>query len=253
MYRFFATLLFVALLSVAPSFGQTFTFEMHDTAIEYSDGFNYFTFHGVIDNLLDEERQLRLTLTQISVPDPLRGYSVCTWRGCYPPDSGTVEILETYSPLAHDTGAAVYIYNLSINPETGYMDTSTIHGNYTIRIRVENPNDTQEFVQYDLHLDQLGITPRLELVALSADLIRNYPNPFNPETTLQFDLARDANVTLKVFDVMGRDVATLVDRANLSAGVHSVPFDGSGLASGVYFARLSVEGLEMTRKMALLK
>lgn len=80
----------------------------------------------------------------------------------------------------------------------------------------------------------------------------NYPNPFNPATTLQFDLAKAGVVKLAVFDVLGKEVARLVD-GRMSAGAHSVEFDGEKFASGVYFARLSVGSLAMARKMVLLK
>ncbi len=83
-------------------------------------------------------------------------------------------------------------------------------------------------------------------------LYPNYPNPFNPSTTLQFDLARAGDVRLTVFDVLGKEVASLVD-SRMNAGVHSVEFEGEKFASGVYFARLSAGNLAMTRKMVLLK
>lgn len=84
------------------------------------------------------------------------------------------------------------------------------------------------------------------------ELYPNFPNPFNPSTTLQFVLAKAGDVRLTVFDVLGKEVAMLVD-GRMSAGVHSVEFDGEKFASGVYFARLSTGNLAMTRKMVLLK
>jgi len=81
----------------------------------------------------------------------------------------------------------------------------------------------------------------------------NYPNPFNPTTTLQFDLMQYDRVTLKVFNVLGQEVATLFDKAPLGAGMHRVEFDGSLLASGIYFYRLETPGFSAARKMVLLK
>jgi hypothetical protein len=94
-----------------------------------------------------------------------------------------------------------------------------------------------------------------EEVALPAEfmLYQNYPNPFNPSTNIQFDLARAGVVKLVVFDVTGREVETLVDNVQMNAGVHTVAIDGAGLASGVYLARLEMDGTSMTRKMVLLK
>lgn len=79
-----------------------------------------------------------------------------------------------------------------------------------------------------------------------------WPNPFNPSTTIEFDLAATGNARLDVYSILGRKVATVVN-GMLGAGSHRVVFDGAGLASGVYFYTLETEGLTATRKMILLK
>ena len=84
-------------------------------------------------------------------------------------------------------------------------------------------------------------------------LYQNYPNPFNPTTKIVFDLVRDARVTLKVYNVMGQEVATLFDGKALTAGVQNVEFDASTLTSGVYVYRLNVDGVSASRKMVLMK
>ncbi len=84
-------------------------------------------------------------------------------------------------------------------------------------------------------------------------LYQNYPNPFNPSTTIQFDLAQSARVTLKVFNVLGEQVATLINNESLNAGVQTVEFDASSLASGVYLYQLEAQGMMQTRKMVLMK
>jgi hypothetical protein len=87
----------------------------------------------------------------------------------------------------------------------------------------------------------------------SFKLYQNYPNPFNPTTNIQFDLQRSARVTLKVFNVLGEEVATLYSNKSLNAGVQTVSFDASALASGVYIYRLEVGGIATARKMVLMK
>jgi subtilisin family serine protease len=80
----------------------------------------------------------------------------------------------------------------------------------------------------------------------------NYPNPFNPTTTISFDLNAAAKVKLQVFDLLGRQVTTLVD-AYMPAGSHRAVFDGSAFASGVYVVRLQAGGVNLSSKMALIK
>ncbi|HEY9165667.1 MAG TPA: T9SS type A sorting domain-containing protein [Candidatus Kryptonia bacterium] len=83
-------------------------------------------------------------------------------------------------------------------------------------------------------------------------LAQNYPNPFNPATTISFKLAADSYVTLKVYDVLGREVATLM-KGKQKAGEHSLTFDASKLTSGVYFYRIATSSFTETRKMILVK
>ncbi len=83
-------------------------------------------------------------------------------------------------------------------------------------------------------------------------LEENYPNPFNPATTIEFALTNASRAVLDVYDVLGRHVATLVDEP-LAAGEYRVQFDGSGLPSGVYVYRLSTADRQATRSMLLLK
>jgi hypothetical protein len=83
-------------------------------------------------------------------------------------------------------------------------------------------------------------------------LHQNYPNPFNPETTISFILPAESHVALKVYDIMGREVMTLLNQ-KLTGGAHEVNFDGAGLPSGIYFYRLQSGGAALTKKMVLLK
>jgi hypothetical protein len=90
------------------------------------------------------------------------------------------------------------------------------------------------------------------LLPASLQLAQNYPNPFNPTTTIAFTLPSRSRVELEIIDVLGRTVERL-DLGSLSHGEHSVEFDGSSLASGVYFYRLVTDFGYDTRKMILLK
>lgn len=81
---------------------------------------------------------------------------------------------------------------------------------------------------------------------------QNYPNPFNPMTTIDYSLPKDSHVTLAVYNVLGKKVATLVDMAK-PAGAHSVQFNASDLPSGAYFYTLTTNAQTLTRKMLLVK
>jgi hypothetical protein len=83
-------------------------------------------------------------------------------------------------------------------------------------------------------------------------LDQNYPNPFNPSTRIRFTLAQGGVVTLKVYDVLGREVATLVNQS-LQPGSFETTFDGAGLSSGVYVYRLTANGVTATNRMMLTK
>jgi len=83
-------------------------------------------------------------------------------------------------------------------------------------------------------------------------LFQNYPNPFNPTTDIGYQISSGGFVTLKVYDVLGRTVATLVN-GRQSTGYHSVTFDARGMPSGVYFYRLVSAPTSITRKLVLLK
>jgi hypothetical protein len=117
-----------------------------------------------------------------------------------------------------------------------------------------------------VHDPSAGYEPRFQLLRLDATtaahsgstvpsryaLSQNYPNPFNPTTQIAFALPKSGLTTLKVYDLLGREVTTLLDR-HLQAGDHRINFDAGTLASGVYFYRLESGSLSATKKMLLLK
>ncbi len=83
-------------------------------------------------------------------------------------------------------------------------------------------------------------------------LRQNYPNPFNPTTTISFSIPERGLVQLKIFDVLGREVAALINE-NLEQGNYQIPFDGSLLASGIYIYRLRFKNQTLTKQMLLMK
>lgn len=103
---------------------------------------------------------------------------------------------------------------------------------------------------------QRGLQTSNELLTGVPDnfgLDQNYPNPFNPSTNINFSLPQTSRVTLAVYDMLGRRVATLLDNQQLNAANHSVSFDASALASGMYIYRIEAGTFVSTRKMMLIK
>ena len=81
---------------------------------------------------------------------------------------------------------------------------------------------------------------------------QNYPNPFNPTTNINYTIDQAGLVTLRVYDITGREVATLVNNRK-NAGDHTVTFDATNLASGVYIYTLQANGVRLTNRMTLIK
>jgi hypothetical protein len=92
----------------------------------------------------------------------------------------------------------------------------------------------------------------VEITPTNYSLSQNYPNPFNPTTNFKFQIANSGFVSMKVFDVLGNEVANLVNE-ELSAGEYEVEYNASGLPSGVYFYKLSAGSFTDTKKMILMK
>jgi len=83
-------------------------------------------------------------------------------------------------------------------------------------------------------------------------ITQNYPNPFNPVTTIQYEVARESRIRLKLYDITGREINTLVDEVK-PAGEYGVSFDASGLPSGVYIYRIEADKFNESKKLILLR
>jgi hypothetical protein len=113
---------------------------------------------------------------------------------------------------------------------------------------------TAEYAQIQTALDGAVPAAVKNINALPAEytLHQNYPNPFNPSTTISFSLPYSAGASLRVFDMLGREVATLVNGYTTS-GTHEIQFNATNLASGVYFYKLTSGNITKIEKMMLLK
>ena len=129
-----------------------------------------------------------------------------------------------------------------------FNDQNLRTGEYTYRLKQIDFDGTVNFS------DEVSVDV---IAPAEFSLDQNYPNPFNPSTKITFSLAADSKVSLKVFDVIGQEVASLINQ-DLSAGVHNYTFNATGINSGVYFYRIEATGVNGTefvdvKKMILVK
>ena len=130
--------------------------------------------------------------------------------------------------------------------EYSFLDKNLRAGTYAYRLK-QIDKEGKFIYTYSVELE-IGAAP------LQFQLSQNYPNPFNPMTTIEFTLAEDGLTTLKVFDLLGREVASLLNNEVMKAGMyHQVFFNGARFASGIYFARLESNGKYLLKKMLLVK
>jgi hypothetical protein len=125
-----------------------------------------------------------------------------------------------------------------------FTDRSLATGTYNYRLKQIDFNGNFEYFNLNNEVN-VGVPSNY-------DLSQNYPNPFNPSTSINFDIPTDGNVSIKLFDMSGKEVATLVNEVK-TAGYYSVNFNASSLSSGVYFYSITADNFTATKKMMLLK
>ncbi|MDR3627995.1 MAG: T9SS type A sorting domain-containing protein [Ignavibacteriaceae bacterium] len=138
------------------------------------------------------------------------------------------------------------IYNYSISPNIGYYSASGFYYNNLIA----HPGETG--LIFNISTTPLSVKQVSPNIPKKYSLNQNYPNPFNPATVINYDLPKSGQVTLKVYDILGKEVSTLYNGVQ-NAGTYTVSFDASKLASGIYFYELRAGNFVATKKMLLLK
>ncbi|MEO8513433.1 MAG: T9SS type A sorting domain-containing protein [Ignavibacteria bacterium] len=129
-----------------------------------------------------------------------------------------------------------------------FADAKLTTGKYQYRLKQIDFNSNYEYHNLNTPTDVIIGTP------IAADLFQNYPNPSNPTSKVDFQIPFSSKVSLKVFDIAGKEVASIMDK-ELDGGFYTAEFNGSNLASGVYFYRLiasSADGNKFTKTMKLI-
>jgi uncharacterized lipoprotein YddW (UPF0748 family) len=230
--------------------------------------------YGVIDNLKGFADSLKNSLYSYPALIPRM-----PWKDSIPPlppsnltVTGNLSTATLHwqkpAPAADGDTARYFVVYRAVNDTVDMSDPRMI--------RFLSPNDTTQFVdaispnlQYNyivtavdrLHNESApakvgyivtGVGESIVGLPYEYRLDQNYPNPFNPRTTISFTLKQTGVTTLKVYDLLGREVATLVDGVT-STGNHSITFSGEQLSSGVYFYRVFSGSFVETKKMILQK
>jgi photosystem II stability/assembly factor-like uncharacterized protein len=124
-----------------------------------------------------------------------------------------------------------------------YVDKNVESGNYSYRLKqidLDGKTKFSNIVEVEIKVPN------------KFELSQNYPNPFNPTTTISYEIAKETNVSLKVYDVIGNEIATLVNEAK-PAGTYQVVFDASNLSNGVYLYKIQAGNFTATKKLILMK
>ncbi len=164
-------------------------------------------------------------------------WDVATW---YARDMNTGQIVDSLK----------WQFNTPANPNErprGMAFSPDYRYAYVTCFGASNYPAVQKFRNPNVSVDDQGLT-----VVEGYKLSQNYPNPFNPSTSINFELPKSGYTTLKIYDMLGNEVATLIDK-EMSAGQHKVNFNAQNLASGTYLYQLNVNGVRISNKMILMK
>jgi hypothetical protein len=156
----------------------------------------------------------------------------------------------SYVGFAESNGSGRYTFaNL---PNGSYEVIASKLGYSTSTQNLQLSNPVTDSVNFALNQILIGITSISNIIPNEFNLHQNYPNPFNPVTNIKFDIPTSSFVTLKVYDILGKEIASLVNEVK-PGGSYMVDFSASALTSGVYFYRIETESYTETKRMIILK
>jgi len=160
-----------------------------------------------------------------------------------------------------DTLVQMKIFDLSkSNPShlTFYLDSLQVGDNIKLRATITDTSIYNNIAYYPYTgWVVMNVLPPILSVGnensrMTYNLAQNFPNPFNPNTKIKYEIPEAAFVVLKVYDVLGNEIKTLINEEQI-AGSYEIGFDGSGLTSGIYYYRITAQDFLQTKKMILLK
>jgi len=139
------------------------------------------------------------------------------------------------------------INNEILSAEMG--DNSTINSQFeNIQMKINALN----LISEKIINKEKNVFSQMRMKPEGYSLSQNYPNPFNPTTKISYGIPKEGFVTLKIYDILGKEVMTLVN-GNMQAGYYDAEFSGNNLASGLYFYKLESGSFKETKRMLLIK
>jgi hypothetical protein len=155
--------------------------------------------------------------------------------------------------IQRGVGSANFENYAEISPaDSVFIDSSITAGTgYYYRLSIIT-KDSVELQSYPIMVNPVPTAVVERNGPVRFELFDNYPNPFNPSTKISYELPTNTLVSLKIFDVLGREVQTLINGREVT-GVHTVTFDAGNLPSGVYFYRIVAGGFVEAKKLVLVK
>ena len=236
--KFLSVFLFIVLVvPFIKSSAQDVEIIMEDSVVYGNPGVLDMPIHIYIKNISSFNQTVFLVRTQNQLPENWSS-SLCFDINCYPPDIDSVATTEAIHP--GDTVDASVHFATDTVPGTAHVQIQIGTSHSSERFTINLTASTQaNAVESTGHLNQF-------------DLYQNYPNPFNPSTTINYTIPERSNVNLKVYDLTGREIATLVQEVQ-EAGGHSVNFNAEKLSSGVYFYKITAGQYSSVKKMILIK
>jgi hypothetical protein len=202
-------------------------------------------FDFIVINVSSQEQTVFEVRTLDSLASPNWFSSLCIGDFCFAPGEDSIATTPPlFEPLQpNDT----LITSLHVTSDVNTIGTSY----FQLQIGTFRNPDDRIILDFIATTDP-SVSVDEDINLNSYYLFQNYPNPFNPSTNISYKISEAGMVRLKVFNILGVEVATLVNEFQYS-GEHSVDFNSSGLSSGVYFYSLSVNNFTQTRKMILEK
>jgi hypothetical protein len=174
--------------------------------------------------------------------------SICCLLGCLP---SFVDTIPPYGFVGHYSLGAGAVDSVIVD-----VQGNTI-GNGRIVLKAFIESNPSGFIQDSIKvfLNAPGGISQISSVVKEYELQQNYPNPFNPSTSINFSIPKSTEVNLVVYDMMGKEVARLLNNTNLAQGTYKYDFNSGdfNLSSGIYFYKLVTGDFALTKKMILIK